>query len=137
MERKEFLKLLGLGAAGTLALYCTGCKKSSMDTTAPSNVDFTLNLDDAANAPLKQAGGYIYNQRVIVARAANGDYIAVSQACTHEGTAVTYQVSSNQFHCDNHGSNFSTSGAAKNGPASSPLRQYNTTLSGNRLRVFS
>jgi cytochrome b6-f complex iron-sulfur subunit len=74
---------------------------------------------------------------IIVARTTSGAYLAVSQACTHEGTTVTYQLNGDRFFCPNHGSTFSTTGAVLNGPANRALTQYKTSLAGNNLRVFS
>jgi cytochrome b6-f complex iron-sulfur subunit len=136
MDRKEFLSMLGLGAATTVLITCAqACKKSNPASTAPS-VDFTLNLTDAANAPLKTNGGYIYSNGAIVARSVSGAYLAVSQACTHEGVSVQYQSSQNDFYCSAHGSSFSTNGAVIGGPAPSNLKSYNTALSGNNLHVW-
>ncbi len=138
MDRKEFLSTLGLGAAALACSYClNGCQPLDNPVTAPANVDFTLDLTSDANAPLKKDGGYIYQNGVIVARTSGGSYVAVSQTCTHAGGTVEYIASTNDFFCPNHGSNFATNGAVVNGPASSPLKQYATVLTGTSLRVHS
>jgi cytochrome b6-f complex iron-sulfur subunit len=136
MGRKEFLYLVGTGVGAITIGACLGsCKKSASSPTAAS-VDFTLNLNDAANSALKTNGGYIYNQGVIIARTLAGAYIAVSQYCTHQGVTVVYEGSANNFFCNAHGSSFSNNGAVTGGPASSNLKSYSTTLSGTSLRVF-
>lgn len=133
MDRKEFLSLLGLSAGGAFIAACAaGCKKS---TDAPSGVDFSLDLSQSANAPLNTAGGYVYNSGVIVAKTTTGAIIAVSAACTHEGTNVQYQASSNRFHCPNHGANFNNNGGVINGPATQNLKQYTVTVNGNIVNV--
>ncbi len=140
MDRKEFLSLLGLGAAAmTCSYFLAGCtpNSSNLITAPPTNVDFTLNLTDPANAALKNNGGYIYQNGIIVARTINGDYVAVSQTCTHQGGTVYYDKAGNEFHCPVHGSNFATNGSVINGPAASPLMKYSTSLSGTSLRVYS
>lgn len=135
MDRKEFLSLLGLSVGGAVVASCLGgCTK---DSVAPSNVDFTLDLSSPANAKLLNNGGYLVTNGVIVAKTINGDYVAVSASCTHEGTTVQYQSSNNRFHCPNHGANFDTNGSVINGPATRSLHEYNTSLSGNTLRVYS
>jgi cytochrome b6-f complex iron-sulfur subunit len=111
------------------------CKKTGSSPAAAS-VDFTLNLNDAANAALKNNGGYIYSQGVIIARTLAGAYIAVSQYCTHQGVTVVYQGSGNDFFCNAHGSSFSTAGAVTGGPASGNLKSYSTSLSGTNLRIW-
>jgi cytochrome b6-f complex iron-sulfur subunit len=100
-------------------------------------VDFTLNLNDAANSALKTNGGYLYNNGLIVAHTIHGTYIAVSSACTHAGTSVYYDSGSDVFHCPSHGSNFRLDGSVINGPAGSPLATYHTSLNGASLRVYS
>ena len=138
MERKEFLSLVGKGASGALFLsILEACSKNTASLAPSGPVDFTLDLTNSQNASLQTAGGYAYNNGVIVAKTVNGDYVAVSAACTHQGTYVQYVTSNNSFYCPSHGSDFSTSGSVLRGPANSPLTQYKTTLTGNSLHVFS
>lgn len=139
MERKEFLSLMGFTGASLLATICLGaCSKQSANSDVPTavNADFTLDLSLPANAALTTAGGYLYSNGVIVAHTVGGSYIAVSQACTHQGVTVNYQSSSHQFYCPSHGAAFSETGAVMVGPATNALKQYQTTLTGNMLRVF-
>lgn len=139
MQRKEFLSILGVGAAAVACSYCFGgCTNpnSGPNITAPTNVDFTLDLTNPAYATLKNVGGYIYDAGVIVAHAQTG-YFAVSLACTHQGSTVVFDSSTNSFFCPAHGSRFALSGGVINGPAASPLGSYKTTLTGSSLRVFS
>ena len=136
MDRKEFLSLFGIGAAALLYSSCLyGCQAADNPITAPTNVNFTLNLTDPSNAALTKDGGYLYNGGVIVARVSAGNFIAVSAACTHQGQNVQY--SSGQFYCSAHGSSFSANGTRTGGPARSSLQQYNVSLNGSSLRVFS
>ena len=139
MDRKEFLSLIGFSTASVITSMCFGgCSKSSGDiTSAPANVDITLDLTLPANAALNIAGGYLYTSGIIVAKTTAGNYIAVSQACTHQGVAVQYQGSNQLFYCPSHGATFSNTGAVLSGPASASLKQYNTSLMGNILRIYS
>jgi cytochrome b6-f complex iron-sulfur subunit len=140
MERKEFLSLLGLGTATIFAGAClSSCSKQSATggSAAPTNVDFTIDLSLPANANLAANGGYIYSNGLIVASTAAGAYVAVSQACTHEGVSVQYVCSQDLFYCPSHGARYSDNGAVISGPTSTALKQYNTSLSGTSLRVYS
>lgn len=142
MERQEFLRLLGTASIAV----CAGCSLESCSNdsgdavpAAPTGVDFTLDLSMTANAILTSDGGFLYKSGIIVVclNATAKTYVAVSQACTHQGTTVSFQSSSSQFVCPAHGSRFSSSGTVVQGPAASSLHQYNTSLTGTNLRVFS
>ena len=140
MERKEFLSLLGLSMGSIFGVACLdACSKSSSDYTpnVPANADISLDLSLPANAALNTPGGYIYTGGIIVAKTIAGNYIAVSQECTHQGVSVQYQAANQRFYCPSHGATFSETGAVTGGPAPTPLKQYNTSLTNNTLRVYS
>lgn len=142
MDRKEFMSLLGLTVGGGVVMTCMGgCAKESGVTPggggSNSNVDFTLDLSDPANAILNNNGGFLVKNGVIVAKTTAGTHIAVASSCTHEGTTINYEGNNMRFLCPNHGSAFSESGSVINGPASRNLKQYKTELNGSNLRVFA
>jgi cytochrome b6-f complex iron-sulfur subunit len=136
MNRKEFLSTIGLSSGTLILAACLGsCKKDAGGTGSAPVVDFTLDLSQPANAALNKPGGYLYSNGVIVAKTTAGNIIAVSQSCTHQGSSVQYQSSSNQFYCPNHGATFNTGGGVTGGPANSALKQYTVTATGNMVRV--
>ena len=137
MNRKEFLSTLGLGAAAIACSYCFGGCESNDQVVTPPVVDFTLDLNDPANAALKTNGGSLYKEGVIVARTSAGDYIAVSATCTHAAGTVQYVASGNRFHCPNHGSDFGPTGAVIDGPALQALEAYHISLNSTSLRVYT
>ena len=138
MDRKEFLASLGIGAAVIACSSCLdGCNVPNPVSAAPTNVDFTLNLADPANAALANNGGYLYKNGIVVAKTTSGSYVAVYSVCTHAGGTVQYDARNNRFNCPVHGSNFSTDGSVINGPANQALAKYNTSLTGSSLRVYS
>jgi cytochrome b6-f complex iron-sulfur subunit len=133
MERKDFLKLVGISVAGiTLARCVSACSK-----VGGTAVDFTLDLSQAANAALNTNGGYLYSNGVIVARTLAGAYIAVSSSCTHEGGTVAYDGANSRFRCPLHGATFGNTGSVISGPTSTPLTQYTVTQSGTVLHIKS
>lgn len=146
MERQEFLRLLSTAGVAVCA-GCTleSCSKS--DSPTPNNpggggsttVDFTIDLSDSANAALITDGGFAYKSGIIVVclNASTKTFTAVSQTCTHQGFTIGFDAANGNFLCTNHGSRFSTAGTVVNGPATINLRKYNTSVSGNILRVFS
>ncbi len=140
MERSTFLKIMGTGAV----LACAGCGLvgcSGEDEPSPVGnagpVDFTLDLTVAPNGPLNNVGGSLTTNGIIIARLSTTEVVALSQACTHQGTTIQFRPSSGDFRCPNHGSQFSSTGTVTQGPATRPLRRYNTELTGTSLRVFS
>lgn len=140
MERKEFLSLLGIGSMSVFSTACLGgCSKANAgySVAVPTGVDFTIDLSLPTNAVLNNSGGYIYSGGIIVAKTTVGGYIAVSQACPHEGVTVQYQGANQRFFCPSHGATFSNIGAVIGGPTNASLKQYNTSLTGSILRVYS
>lgn len=134
MSRLEFLERIG--ASATLLPLClgmlTGCSSQSDPAPTPSSVDFTL---DVSTGALSQNGGYLVKNGVLIARTTSGNFLAVSAACTHEGTTITYQAAQNDFYCPNHGAMFSSTGVVTRGPAARSLTRYTAMLTGTSLHV--
>jgi cytochrome b6-f complex iron-sulfur subunit len=144
MNRKEFLALIGMSAGAYAISRCSeGCRTSASQAypSPPTNVNFTLDLWLAPYAALNNNGGYVYYNGIIVARVNTNTFIAVSEYCTHQGTAVIYQPGNNDFYCSAHSATFADSGAVVSGPAAVALQQYNTKLiptnNGNSVQVTS
>jgi nitrite reductase/ring-hydroxylating ferredoxin subunit len=140
MERRQFLESLGIGAAFVLTASCLqSCKKEDTGgTTTPTGVDFTLNLDEAGNSALKVNGGFVISNGVVVAKDKNGNFVAATQTCSHEGfKQVSFDNAKNEFMCSRHGARFDTTGKGLNSEASAGLTIYKTTQTGSSLRVFS
>ncbi|MFS4416692.1 ubiquinol-cytochrome c reductase iron-sulfur subunit [Maribacter sp. 2307ULW6-5] len=154
MERKEFLKSLGAGAAFALTFQCLGGCSGGDDSEGnvveqPDNVDFTVDLDDPKASALANNGGYIlvkstanisFND-VVVARNLEGDLIAATTVCSHENYDQVRFVPTEGgiFFCDVHGSKFDQGGAPLNSvqnTTAKPIKVYNTSLDGNLLRIF-
>ncbi|WP_269683988.1 ubiquinol-cytochrome c reductase iron-sulfur subunit [Flavobacterium lacustre] len=140
MNRKEFFAKVGFGAATVLLPACiaglaTSCSSNNEEsTTAPTTVDFII---DISTGSLATDGGFLVSKNIVVARVDATTFLAVAAACTHEGTNVNYVSASKTFHCPNHGANFSSTGNHLNGPGTGNLKQYNVSLSGNSLRIYS
>lgn len=145
MERQEFLRLLSTAGVAV----CAGCTLESCSSSddpnpskagsGPTGVDFTIDLTDAANAALLNDGGSLYKSGIVIVclSATAKSYAAVSQTCTHQGSTIAWQSADGNFRCPSHGSRFSAVGVVINGPATINLKRYNTSVTGNVLRVFS
>lgn len=145
MDRKEFMKHVGMSVGGIILMNCLqSCTETEIpDPMTPGNtgVDFTLDLNVAGNSALNNGGGSVVNvaNKVIVARSQDkSTFFAVQSNCTHQGTTVQWQGNNNQFFCPNHSSRFQTTGAVVNGPATAPLKRFNTSFdaSANTIRIF-
>ena len=114
MERKEFLRSLGAGAAFALTFPCLGgctieqeyltdeeiaennAEEPSEDDNSPDDttdnndsannesVLFTIDLDSTEGAKIADNGDYIIKNEVVVAKNLEGKYAAASQICSHE-----------------------------------------------------
>ena len=145
MERKNFLRTLGAGAAFALTFPCLqGCSKDEANGNVveqPTGIDFTIDLTSAEGAQLAQNGGFILKNLVVVARNLEGDFVAATQVCSHEQYDQVRFVPQDGgiFYCDVHGSRFAQDGTPLNTVPNStprPIKIYNTELNGNLLRVF-
>jgi nitrite reductase/ring-hydroxylating ferredoxin subunit len=137
MNRKEFLNKIGFGAAFALTATCLqSCEKENTTPTGP--VDFTINLNDSANAALANNGGYIIQNAVVVARTNTGAYAAATVICSHEGQQqIMYKGAVSQWYCSAHGATFDINGVGQNSNGSKGLTIYKTQLTGTSLRIYS
>ncbi len=140
MERKDFLSKFIVGGSILLASpmiisSCGGSEDDVTDGAGGTTGDITIDLSSSSYSALGSVGGYAYKDNIIIIRTGESQYIALSKLCTHQNCTVKYDSSGNQLQCPCHGSLFSTSGAVTNGPASSPLKKYTVTLSGNTLTI--
>lgn len=146
MERKQFLRTLGAGAAFALTFPClNGCSKDDSPkgtiVEEPTSVDFTIDLTTSEAANLATNGGFILKNLVVVVKNLEGDFISASQVCSHEAYDQVRFVDQQGgiFYCDVHGSRFEQNGTPLNqvdGKAAKTLKVYNTELTGDILRVF-
>lgn len=142
MERKEFLRSLGAGAAFALTFPCVhGCSSDNTDANmfpVPTGVDFTIDLDSSEGQGLQNNGDFILKNDVVVVKNLQGNFIAASQICSHQQTDQVRFIEDDGgiFHCFTHGSEFDQNGNPLNTITNNPLKIFSTELTGNILRVF-
>ncbi|MBM1106304.1 Rieske 2Fe-2S domain-containing protein [Aurantibacter crassamenti] len=146
MKRKEFLRSLGVGAAFALTFPCVqGCSKSDdvegEIKEVPNNVDFTVDLNSTEAANLASEGGFILKNDVVIAKNLEGNFVAASQICSHQGyDQVRFQnIDGGIFYCDVHGSRFEQDGTPLNKVDANPakaLKVYMVEESDGILRIF-
>lgn len=140
MERKEFLRNLGAGAAFAITFPCLqGCSKDdSPENPIPTGIDFTIDLNSAEGQQLANNGDFILKNEVVVVKNLEGNFVAASQICSHQQTDQVRFIDEQGgiFRCFTHGSEFSQTGTPLNTITSNPLKIFNTSLNGTTLRVF-
>ena len=146
MTRKEFLIKIGIGAgiAVLTPMLFNACEESKTnpdnddkgDDNSDDKVDFTIDLSDDDYTDLKDESGYVYENDIIIAYLGNDEYIALSKICTHNQCTVEFKGGEDKFVCHCHGSEFNTNGDVTSGPADEPLKEYNTELDGQTLRIY-
>ncbi len=138
MDRREFLESIGIGAAFVLTASCLqSCKSNENNVTPSGNIDFNIDLSASSNAALKNAGGFVVTQGVVIAKTSKGEYVAATNTCSHEGNKAVGFNNSDQFQCSVHGALFDLAGKGLNANGSGGLKIYKTSLTGTTLRVFS
>lgn len=154
MKRGAFIRSLGLSSSALMAFYCLGtmtsCGSDNDDpdpdpgtdtgltgTITGSNINFTIDLSHSTYAKFKTAGASELIGDVLVAFTASNGYVALSKLCTHQGNLVRYRSQQNDVYCDTHFSEFSLTGTVEQGPATTALKVFKTSLStdGNTLTV--
>lgn len=146
MERKQFLRTLGAGAAFAITFPCLGgCSKDSGTegniVTPPTNIDFTIDLNSTEGQKLANNGDFILKNLVVVVKNLEGNFVAATQICSHEQYDQVRFIDKDGgiFYCDVHGSEFSQTGSPLNtipNSTAKALKIYNTSLEGSILRVY-
>ena len=139
MKRRESLHKIVVGGATLFFMptILTSCQKDPADkgdSTPPPGSTIKLDLNNSAYSALKDPGGFAVVQGIIVANTGTG-YVALASTCTHNGCTIGYNLAANNFPCPCHGSIFSTTGSVVNGPATTAVKSYTVTLSGDIITV--
>jgi Rieske Fe-S protein len=112
-------------------------------------VNYTVYLNNPSSSNLRVPGGYSYingqgNHGIFLYRRTLGDredFIALDRTCSHEplGNCIV-ELDDTEFYlvCPCCGSKFSVfDGYPAEGPAKWPLREYQTSLGSNTLRIYN
>lgn len=146
-DRREFCKRLASVAActGGFALLpgCSGnpmgaIPGSPLPAVSASFINGAVSVSISSGSPLAATGGMALVTSTagtfLVTRTGATSFLAVTAQCTHQACVVSNATSSS-YVCPCHGSEFDTSGRVLVGPASVPLRQFQTQFSNNVLTI--
>lgn len=127
VTRRAALRIVAAtgGAAGAAALAaCTAPAPAGPRPTLESGIEIV----PLAEVPVGGAvGAELAGARVLVAQPTEGEVIAFSASCPHQGCTVA--PADGEFDCPCHGSRFSLAdGAVLQGPAEQPLREIRVAV---------
>ncbi len=132
-RRTVFRGLLALGGVALVPGVLTACSSAEGGGDA-GGAGSSIPAADVAvgHAVVVQAGG----KSVVVAQPTEGEFVAWSANCTHQGTVVD-AGDDLVLTCPNHGSRFDAGDDASviNGPATSPLPKVDVALDGDQLVI--
>jgi Rieske Fe-S protein len=120
----------GSGDDGTTTAESPETPESS--GSAPSEQGGTT----LATSEVPVGGGTVLGeQEIVVTQPAEGEFMAFSAVCTHQG-CIVQGVSDGTINCPCHGSQFSIEdGSVVNGPAQAPLENRSVSVEGDQLSV--
>jgi cytochrome b6-f complex iron-sulfur subunit len=148
-DRRAFCRrAVSLAAiGGGFAAILPGCSGSNASNSIQGDALATVNGDVSNGAvtvgittgsPLATTGSQAMVTssagNFLVTRTGDAAFSAVTANCTHEACLVSNHTGQT-FVCPCHGSQFDASGHVVQGPATSPLRQYQTQFAGNILKI--
>ncbi|CAN5165696.1 hypothetical protein BH09GEM1_BH09GEM1_23000 [soil metagenome] len=125
LTRRDFLGRVALVASAVIA---AGCSASDLTVGSGSIAGGSITFKPSDYAGLATAGQPVEVRTstgtasgIAVVRTSATTFLALSMACTHEGTKV--QITGQTFSCPNHGARFNSTGAVTLGPANRSLVQ--------------
>jgi Rieske Fe-S protein len=123
ITRRDFIGLLGVGAAGLVVASCTSGTIRESGQAAGSKI----RMGDPTDFPVGSARIF-ESRRAVVVRDEEGVF-AMSLVCPHRRCTVT--KTSRGFTCPCHGSEFNEEGKLSRGPARRGLTWYNVSVDDN------
>ena len=98
--------------------------------------DVTINLNHSNFSKLKNDGWQnFYQEKILLLKISSNSYRAFTGSCPHQGThtAWSYNGSSSEFVCGQHGNSYKTD--CQTAGTGGVLKCYTTSLSGTSLKV--
>lgn len=132
-----------------LILSPFSCKKENNSKIPYADVNFTINLNDTRFLDLNNVGGWVYvtakepSKGIILYRKNFDEFLAYERTCTYDPTGdccrLTVEESSTWAVDSCCGSQFLLldGSAHSDGPATQPMKRYNTVVEGNNLHVYN
>ena len=122
------------------------CKKEKRDDIPYTNVDFFIYTDDPSYISLSTIGGWEYVsggvRGLLIYRKSNSEFMAYERNCPYQPNEPCSTIMVNNTNiiavdtcCKSEFSIYD--GSVLKGPATWPLKAYNTTYDGNVLHIYN
>jgi Rieske Fe-S protein len=151
-RRKFFTKTFQTAAVfaipTVLGTFLESCKNTLIGPTGGQvlqsvsgtyvNGSVAVNID--SSSPLAKTGSAVTvnytGGAILVDHPSDNVYNALTAICTHQGCQINgFDSGSSHFICPCHGAQYDINGSVIQGPAQSPLRKYQTQVSGSQLII--
>jgi cytochrome b6-f complex iron-sulfur subunit len=124
LTRRDFLGRVALVAGAVIAAGCGGAGDLTVGTGPIAGGSIMFKSTDyaalaTAGQPVEISTTTGTASGIAVVRTSATTFLALSMACTHEGTKV--RIAGQIFDCPNHGARFDSRGAVTLGPATRAL----------------
>ena len=155
MNRRVFIKkscsCAALTAIPLSVLNLTSCSDSGNpvaeveveEVVSDDRIFFIFDLTNESLVPLQTIGNSIVTSGneidsagLLLLRLSENEVVVFSRNCTHSGASVNSFQNGISL-CNSHGSEFNTSGEVVTGPATRPLKKYESILDGTDLTIFA
>ena len=153
-RRHALAGVLGVGLAAPLLAACGGADPESGTSPSGGAGSSSSSSGGASGGASADAGGsggsgaltttgevpvgggtIFAEEKVVVTQPTEGEFLAFSAICTHQGCPVT-KVEDGMIVCTCHNSQFSIEdGSPQDGPASAPLREVPLTVDGDSISL--
>jgi len=125
-NRRQFIKsVLGAFGAG-IVLVKSGVAFAKKLALPIEKVKALKNVGGAARVKLS-------GKEILLIRDSDASVTGLSPKCTHQDCYVKYNAKTKKIDCGCHGSSFDLSGKVLKGPATKPLKKYETSLKDGRI----
>ena len=109
------------------------------EVVSDDRISFIFDLTNESLIPLQTignsvvtSGNAIDSAGLLLLRLSDNEVVVFSRSCTHSGASVNSFQNGISL-CNSHGSEFNTLGEVVTGPATRPLKKYESTLDGTTL----
>ena len=126
VTRRDFLGRVAMVASAVIVAGCSVSDLTDVGTGPIPGGSITFKSTDYAGLattgqPVEVKTSTGANSGIAVVRTSATTFLALSMACTHEGTKVN--IVGKIFDCPNHGARFNSTGGVTLGPANRALNQ--------------